>query len=178
MSKPRKRISTRARFEVFKRDGFTCQYCGAHPPDVTLHVDHVIAIANGGRNDMDNLVTACADCNLGKSSVPLAVAPQSLEQKSAEIAEREAQLVGYQEIINMKRQRIEDDAWRVVDVLYPGRSEINRNMLSSIKMFVDRLGLEKTMEAADIAFRWSGSRSHWPKFRYFCGVCWKRIRGE
>ena len=34
----RKQISTLARFEIFKRDQFTCQYCGAHPPAVILQV--------------------------------------------------------------------------------------------------------------------------------------------
>lgn len=66
-------ISKRIRFEVLKRDRFTCRYCGASAPDVGMHVDHVRAVADGGTDDMDNLVTACGDCNLGKSSVPLSL---------------------------------------------------------------------------------------------------------
>lgn len=64
-------ISKQVRFEVFKRDEFTCRYCGRSTPDVTLHVDHVVAVANGGTDDMENLVTSCLECNLGKSAVPL-----------------------------------------------------------------------------------------------------------
>jgi hypothetical protein len=67
----RKPISKRTRFEIFKRDGFRCAYCGRTPVESPLHVDHVEAVANGGENDPANLVTACADCNLGKSDVPL-----------------------------------------------------------------------------------------------------------
>lgn len=67
----RKHISTRTRFEVLKRDGFTCQYCGRKAPNVELHVDHVQAVVRGGKNDMDNLTSACADCNLGKGPVDL-----------------------------------------------------------------------------------------------------------
>lgn len=48
MAAPRKAISKKTRFDVFKRDGFTCQYCGAHPPEVVLHIDHIIAVAEGG----------------------------------------------------------------------------------------------------------------------------------
>ena len=29
----RKPISKKTRFEIFKRDGFSCRYCGAHPPE-------------------------------------------------------------------------------------------------------------------------------------------------
>lgn len=45
--KNRKAISTRTRFEVFKRDGFKCLYCGRTPPSVLLHVDHIIPVCSG-----------------------------------------------------------------------------------------------------------------------------------
>jgi hypothetical protein len=61
-------ISKKLRFEVFKRDSFTCQYCGKRAPDVVLHCDHVKPVAEGGPTDMLNLVTACIDCNLGKGA--------------------------------------------------------------------------------------------------------------
>lgn len=63
----RKNLSKKIRFEVFKRDNFTCQYCGKKSPDVILHVDHIIPVSKGGNNDLINLITACKDCNLGKS---------------------------------------------------------------------------------------------------------------
>ncbi len=62
----RKAISKRVRFEVFKRDGFKCQYCGRSAPDVLLHVDHIHPVAKGGSGDILNLATSCADCNSGK----------------------------------------------------------------------------------------------------------------
>ena len=65
--KPRERgVSTKVRFRVLSRDNFTCQYCGSTAPNVQLHVDHIQALCHGGSNKMDNLTTACADCNLGK----------------------------------------------------------------------------------------------------------------
>lgn len=63
----RKQISAGVRFAVLRRDNFTCQYCGAKAPDVELHVDHIHPLCHGGTNDMVNLITACKDCNLGKS---------------------------------------------------------------------------------------------------------------
>jgi hypothetical protein len=64
-------LSKRVRFEVFKRDGFRCAYCGATPNSAMLRVDHVIAVSQGGSDDPGNLVTSCDDCNAGKSNVRL-----------------------------------------------------------------------------------------------------------
>lgn len=63
-------ISKRLRFEIYRRDDHTCRYCGARAPEATLTVDHIVAVALGGGDDPSNLVTACVDCNAGKSSVP------------------------------------------------------------------------------------------------------------
>lgn len=63
----RKPIPKKTRFEVFKRDKFTCQYCGRSAPDVILEVDHIKPVSKGGTNDVINLVTSCRDCNRGKS---------------------------------------------------------------------------------------------------------------
>lgn len=53
------------RRSVFLRDDFTCQYCGEFEGD--LHCDHIIPLSRGGTNALDNLVTACKQCNLSKS---------------------------------------------------------------------------------------------------------------
>ncbi|HTQ13323.1 MAG TPA: HNH endonuclease [Rhizomicrobium sp.] len=51
------------RFNVFLRDRFECQYCGA---DDDLTFDHLIPRSRGGRTTWENVVTACAPCNLLK----------------------------------------------------------------------------------------------------------------
>jgi hypothetical protein len=63
--------SKRVRFAVLLRDNFTCRYCGAKAPDVTVQVDHVIPRVRGGTNALSNLVTACESCNQGKSDLAL-----------------------------------------------------------------------------------------------------------
>ena len=67
----RKTISKSLRYDVLKRDSFTCQYCGRSAPDVVLQVDHIQPVSKGGQNDISNLITACQDCNLGKGAKPL-----------------------------------------------------------------------------------------------------------
>lgn len=67
--KTRRNIPKGARFDVMSRDGFRCRYCGrTQASGATLHVDHVKPVAAGGGNEIGNLVTACSDCNLGKSA--------------------------------------------------------------------------------------------------------------
>lgn len=63
-----KAVSKRVRFEVFKRDKFTCQYCGCAAPDVILHVDHIEPKSKGGSNNPLNLLTSCSSCNSGKGA--------------------------------------------------------------------------------------------------------------
>ena len=66
-------VSRRLRFEIFRRDDYTCKYCGASPAvtkDVELTVDHVIPVTLGGGDEPTNLATACQPCNAGKSSIP------------------------------------------------------------------------------------------------------------
>lgn len=62
----RKPIPKRVRFEVLRRDNYTCYYCRA--TDAPLTIDHVLPTVLGGDDDPSNLVAACKDCNAGKSS--------------------------------------------------------------------------------------------------------------
>lgn len=94
MAKKRESISTRTRFEVFKRDQFKCTYCGVSAPNVVLHIDHIKPVSKGGTNALTNLITACASCNGGKSNIELsdttAISKQTLQAQ--ELQERREQL--------------------------------------------------------------------------------------
>jgi len=78
-------ISKKLRFEILKRDNFSCRYCGARVPDAQLVVDHLIPIKAGGTDDYFNLVAACFDCNSGKSGRKLD--DDSIERQQVQIAE-------------------------------------------------------------------------------------------
>lgn len=90
----REAISKKIRFEVFKRDSFKCQYCGESAPDVTLHLDHIHPIAEGGDNSITNLITSCQPCNLGKGARTLSDSSTVEKQKQQldELNERRNQL--------------------------------------------------------------------------------------
>ena len=65
----RKIMNDDIRFNVLKRDNYTCQICGATSKDgAKLHVDHIIPVSKGGKTIMSNLQTLCERCNLGKSN--------------------------------------------------------------------------------------------------------------
>jgi len=84
----RKPLSKKIRFEVFKRDSFTCQYCGSKAPDVILEIDHIKPVAKGGKNEIINLVTSCFDCNRGKSKNELSD-DSIVERQRKQIEEKE-----------------------------------------------------------------------------------------
>ncbi len=64
----------KTRFTVFRRDKFTCRYCGRTiRENISLHIDHIIPDSKGGLFRLDNLVTACNECNEGKKDVLLEV---------------------------------------------------------------------------------------------------------
>ena len=62
------RIKNKLRFAVLNRDDFTCQYCGKLAQDIQLEVDHIISVKQGGQTRMNNLITACGECNKGKGA--------------------------------------------------------------------------------------------------------------
>lgn len=57
------------RYQIFERDNFTCKLCGRSVPEVKLEVDHIIPVANGGSNKLDNLRTTCFSCNRGRGAL-------------------------------------------------------------------------------------------------------------
>lgn len=59
--RPRVRLTRR---EIFRRDGYTCQYCGVQGRALTM--DHVVPRHRGGEHSWTNLVSACPTCNRRK----------------------------------------------------------------------------------------------------------------
>lgn len=91
----RKAVSKKMRFEVFKRDSFTCQYCGRKAPDIVLHIEHITPVSKGGKNTLMNLVTSCVECNMGKGARKLS------DNSVVEKAQKQA------ELLQERREQIE-----------------------------------------------------------------------
>ena len=69
INQERKIMNDYIRYNVLKRDNFSCQICGITAKDgAKLQVDHIIPVSKGGKTVMSNLQTLCERCNIGKSN--------------------------------------------------------------------------------------------------------------
>lgn len=171
-------LSKKKRFEVLKRDGFTCAYCGRTPPTVILEVDHIEPVSKGGSNDQDNLITSCFDCNRGKTNIPLNVVSESIEEKHHRIIEKEEQLLEfrkYKKRIQRRKNKDIKEITAIFEEYYPDRTFTDGFKRRSLGRFIDKLPKEEIIEAMDIAA--TKMEDEWYNaIKYFCGICWKRIR--
>jgi hypothetical protein len=169
-------ISPKTRFEVFKRDNFTCRYCGRKTPQVVLEVDHIIPVSKGGTDDMDNLVTSCWECNRGKGAALLTDIPNepSLHDKTILILERELQLAEYNEV--KRRQREREDAQ--IDELLDYWDELANGHARRfpephmLRYFLRYIPVEDIKDAMEIAM---AKRGDWHGVKYLIGILrnWK-----
>ena len=59
---------TFSRLNLYRRDRFTCQYCGSRPGSKELTIDHILPRSRGGHLSWENCVLACVSCNKKKGS--------------------------------------------------------------------------------------------------------------
>lgn len=177
MAKKRKTLTKKVRFEVFKRDGFQCAYCGRTPPDVQLEVDHIDPVSNGGEDDMNNYITACFDCNRGKTNIPLDKIPAQLSENFEALQQKEIQLREYRKYVKSVKQRETRDinsVAKIFSVEFDGYSLKDKFKRNTIKLFLSKLPkheVEESMEkAVDTVCDPEGAA------KYFCGICWNKIR--
>jgi hypothetical protein len=169
-------LSKKTRFEVFKRDGFTCQYCGGHPPARILEVDHIQPKSKGGKDDINNLITSCFDCNRGKSNRDLTSVPLTLSENIKLLKEKESQYKEYVKLLSSIDNRID---YEINEVQAVFKSAFPQYVFApsfrlSVKKFIKLLGVAEVKDAME----YSVSRVHDSNkvLTYFCGVCWGRIR--
>ena len=92
------------RFNVFLRDGFSCQYCGS-PQDLTF--DHVTPRRAGGRTTWENVVAACSPCNLRKGGrLPKQAWCRAISRVSRQCLSCTKPDDGFRQITAMKAGRI------------------------------------------------------------------------
>lgn len=169
-------ISKRVRFEIFKRDNFTCQYCSAKPPHVPLEVDHILPVSKGGGNEDENLITACFDCNRGKSNGLIELSILHTSDKIEQMKLAQDQYKQFLRVVKAKNRIIESDVDAVEKVYnsFFENWEFNPRFRISVKTFIKNLGVETVVEAMEKSCIKIGDPN--AVIKYFCGICWIKIR--
>lgn len=145
-------IGKKLRFTVFDRDRFTCRYCGRDSSEVKLEVDHVLAVANGGGDEIENLVTSCFDCNRGKSdSLTGTVAPNESDRlwRLQELQEQKEIAMANRELISIRKESRQDFHDALCEVI--GRESIGQRTLSVLFKYTEEFGVAKVLKWAEQA---------------------------
>ena len=176
-------ISKKLRFEVFKRDGFKCAYCGKTPPEVVLEVDHIDPKSKGGSNDINNLITACFACNRGKRNISLNKIPRKISENLEILKLKESQLKEYRKYIKKIEHRINKDIDIIEKIFkdtFPNKGFTDQFRDATLKNFLNNfLTLTELKESINIACSFKHNKNEEEDcIRYFCGVCWKKIRNK
>jgi len=176
MATKRKDISKKVRFEIFKRDGFSCRYCNAKPPNTTLEIDHIVPVSKGGDNSDDNLITSCFNCNRGKSANTLDCVTDSMAQKMERKKEALKQYKDYLNILANEKKQIESDIDLIQDIygLFFIGYTFSVSFRLSVKGFIYKIGIEECLTAMEKACKRNLSSEE--TTRYFCGICWAKIK--
>ena len=172
-------ISKKIRFEVFKRDAFSCAYCGKTPPSIILEVDHIDPKSKGGDDNINNLITACFDCNRGKRDIPLNKIPLQMIDNFKEIQEKELQIKEYQKFVKKINHRIQkdiDDIENLYSENCPEREFSPTFKNVSVKKFLSLLPKHEVADSLRLAL--SKKQCGEQALSYFCGICWNKIKGQ
>lgn len=176
----RKTINKKLRFEVLKRDKFTCQYCGKSAPDVVLEIDHIKPVSKGGANDIMNLITSCKDCNRGKSNIELSDDSVVKKQQAQlqEIADRKEQLemmLEWRESLNNLDENCVDAVSNIFDDFTDW--SVSEQGRKKIKKWIKDFSLMEVMDATETAIDtyYTGSEESWIEaFNKISGICYLR----
>jgi len=153
MARKRKSLPVSLRFEVFKRDSFTCQYCGRRAPDVVLELEHINPVSKGGSDELLNLITSCWQCNSGKGDRLLSDDAVLVRQHAqlAELQERRAQLDmllkwrdGNADLVSQQVEAFCEQWKKVV----PGWT-INESGKPDVVRLIKKHGIARVLEALD-----------------------------
>jgi len=182
-------VSKKLRFEVFKRDRFTCQYCGKRPPGVILEADHIVPKKDGGQDTIANLTTSCFECNRGKGANGLGDVAPALDELEVlasvqEMLERKRALTQEVRAASQLRKAEKSAIALVHDCWVEEFGEDDADGVfdeNSVRMFLRSLSVDDVRSAVSRASLqldrkpYSSPLGIW---KYFCGICWNMIRED
>lgn len=186
----RKSMSKRLRFEIFKRDGYRCRYCGSTPAVSILRVDHVVPVVGGGSDDPENLVTSCEPCNAGKGPVPLDDRRLPDTMSAEDARERADQLREYtaaqRDVLTARNELVDvvAESWR----RHFGGDDLPSGLTARLRGPLSEFSLEQIDEAVQIVAQHPDFGAGWEprpstqmsRRMYLLGILrnWREARAE
>lgn len=176
-------ISKKLRFEVFKRDNFTYQYCGRQTPNVILELDHIVPISKDGDDDIQNLITSCFECNRGKAGTPLTFVKTraDLQEDLLNLAEKELQLREYRKLQRKITQREDKDIARINHAYrewWGEDKELSHHGKESFRAFLKAFSVDNIIEAVNLAAIHTDPNNPEWMIKYTYGILHHWHRGE
>lgn len=117
----RKQFSQKERMVIYNNNKGRCAICGKFVPYDSFTVDHIIPLAKGGTNAIDNLQVACGVCNLIKQDI----LPEDLMRKLTEI------------VLYQMKKSYDNDLWRKIN--YLRRLEQRKRVKKIMNVLLKRL---------------------------------------
>lgn len=165
-------VSKALRFEILRRDGHRCTYCGAEAPDAKLHIDHIIPESLGGTNKPSNLTTACQQCNSGKAGRMIdETTTEKVDERAIRWASAMRQAIEENRRSKERVARI-SRGFKLEWENWTPRRDLPDDYGESVARFME-FGLDQStiIELIEVAMRSPAT----DKFRYFCGCCHRRL---
>lgn len=177
-----KKIGKKIRFEIFKRDRFTCQYCGQTAPAAVLQIDHLIPKSKGGSNDISNLITACFECNIGKSNIKLDESEIGINPLTIDFQnEKLEQLRNYAKFV-MESEEIQEELTSFLiekyDKIVLDNEGMNNEENTTVNYFAGKIQPQELLDIMRKTANKMSGKASWQKLKFFAGCCWKIIKGE
>ncbi len=167
----RKALSKGMRFDVFRRDGYKCRYCGRDSTAVILEVDHIIPVAEGGTNDEANLITSCFDCNRGKGVKSLfSAAPTEMDR--LRIAQERQEIIAAANLAKKASAARDELEQGICDFWCESNNvdSMSKSVLRVLCSFARQHGVQRVFEWIQVAADRLPGKGDSRKGRYISGI--------
>jgi hypothetical protein len=152
-------------------------------PDLILEIDHIIPVSKGGNNDFVNLVTACFDCNRGKSKNLLSlksIKHINIKKEISLLKEHKAQIQMYFRLQKDKEEGRRKSAIFAIEPIinslaYPEK-DIPKTWMKSVTYFITQLGIQVVRDRATSVSQSFLEGYVKNPFLYFCACCHRMIK--
>ena len=151
----RQPIPRKLRHEVFMRDGYRCRECGASKDETSLEIDHIIPVARGGTNDIDNLQTLCRECNRMKHTDTWVGGETNLESLEKQLSQLKGLLNDKEDALTQATTEEEEISIKY-DIIKLNEKirDVEEDIKSEEKKLEDNIIKKKEAESNDFTFKW------------------------